>query len=58
VVELAAAAGVRRLLLTHHDPSHDDKTICEVEESARNLAKQLGSPIEVACAYEGLEISV
>jgi phosphoribosyl 1,2-cyclic phosphodiesterase len=58
VVELAAAAGVRRLVLTHHDPSHDDKTICEVEESARNLAKQLGSPIEVACAYEGLEISV
>ena len=27
VVELAALAGVRRLFLTHHDPSHDDEFI-------------------------------
>ena len=30
VVELAAAAGVRRLFLTHHDPSHDDKFIAAI----------------------------
>jgi len=58
VVELAAAAEVRRLLLTHHDPSHDDAAICAVEKRARALANRLGGPLEVACAYEGLEISL
>lgn len=56
VVELAAAAGVRCVLLTHHDPAHDDDFLRNLEKRARSLAKQIGSPIEVACAYEGLEV--
>lgn len=55
VVQLAAAAEVRRLLLTHHDPSHDDDFLGDVERRARELATQLGSAMEVTCAYEGLE---
>lgn len=58
VVELAAAAGAQRLLLTHHDPSHDDDFLRDVEARARALANQLGSPVEVTCAYEGLEVQV
>jgi phosphoribosyl 1,2-cyclic phosphodiesterase len=58
VVELAAAVGVRRLFLTHHDPSHDDEFIAAIEEKARELAERLGSPLEVCCAYEGCEITV
>jgi ribonuclease BN (tRNA processing enzyme) len=58
VVELAAAAGVRRLFLTHHDPSHDDAFVAEIEQRARQLAQRLGSSMEVSCAYEGCEIEV
>ncbi len=58
VVELAAAVGVRRLFLTHHDPSHDDEFIAGIERKAQDLAKRLGSPLEVRCAYEGCEITL
>ncbi len=33
----ARAAGVKRLVLTHHDPSHDDATIARIEREARSL---------------------
>jgi ribonuclease BN (tRNA processing enzyme) len=58
VVELAAAVGVRRLFLTHHDPSHDDEFVADIEKKARELAGRLGSPLEVCCAYEGCEITI
>jgi phosphoribosyl 1,2-cyclic phosphodiesterase len=58
VVELAAAAGVRRLYLTHHDPLHDDAFVSHIEQRARQLAQSLGSNMEVSCAYEGCEIEV
>jgi CheY-like chemotaxis protein len=58
VVELAAAAGVRRLALTHHDPSHDDDFIADVERQARSLAKARSPRLDVFCAFEGCEISL
>jgi phosphoribosyl 1,2-cyclic phosphodiesterase len=58
VVQLAAVAGVRRLFLTHHDPSHDDAFIARMEQRAQDLAQRLGSGMEVRCAYEGCEILV
>ena len=58
VVELAAVAGVRRLFLTHHDPSHDDKFIAGLERKAQELARSLSSKLEVCCAYEGCEITL
>jgi phosphoribosyl 1,2-cyclic phosphodiesterase len=58
VVELAVLAGVSRLFLTHHDPSHDDEFIAGVERNAQELARSLGSKLEVCCAYEGCEIIV
>ncbi|HLG94949.1 MAG TPA: MBL fold metallo-hydrolase [Bryobacteraceae bacterium] len=56
VVELAAAAGARCLILTHHDPSHDDAFLHDVEQRAKALARERGARMEVACAYEGLEL--
>jgi phosphoribosyl 1,2-cyclic phosphodiesterase len=58
VVQLAALAGVRRLFLTHHDPSHNDDFIAGVEREAQALARSLDSKLEVCCAYEGCEITL
>jgi CheY-like chemotaxis protein len=56
VVQIAAAAGVRRLALTHHDPGHDDHFVAEIERKARSLALQCGTGLDVCCAYEGCEL--
>jgi phosphoribosyl 1,2-cyclic phosphodiesterase len=56
VVKLAAAAGVRRLILTHHDPSHDDAFLTNLEARARALTQEIQSPTKVSCAFEGLEL--
>jgi CheY-like chemotaxis protein/phosphoribosyl 1,2-cyclic phosphodiesterase len=56
VVQIASAAGVRQVALTHHDPSHDDHFVANIERKARQLAVQLGTGLDVFCAYEGCEI--
>ena len=56
VVQIAAAAGVRRVALTHHDPGHDDQFIADIERKARSLALQRGTGLDVFCAFEGCEL--
>jgi CheY-like chemotaxis protein len=56
VVQIAAAARVRRVALTHHDPSHDDRFVADIERRARTLALQTGTGLDVFCAYEGCEL--
>jgi CheY-like chemotaxis protein len=58
VVQIAAAAGVRRVALTHHDPSHDDHFVAVIERRARTLALQRGTGLDVFCAYEGCDLVV
>lgn len=58
VVEIAAAAGVRRVALTHHDPNHDDAFVKDIEENARKVAERCGAKLEVLCAYEGCTINL
>lgn len=58
VVRIASAAGVKRVALTHHDPGHDDVFVAEIERRARALADELGTGIDVFCAYEGLELEM
>ncbi len=53
VVGAAAAANVKHLFLTHHDPSHDDDFLDQMEAKAREIAVSLGSPMEISCAREG-----
>jgi len=51
-VAVAKGAGIKRLILSHHDPFHDDE---QVREKQRNAQKAFP---ETICAYEGLRIRV
>ncbi len=50
--ELAAAAGVKQLVLFHHDPNYDDLLVASLEAQAQGMFPN------VAAAYEGMELSV
>jgi len=52
---IAAAANVKNLFLTHHDPTHDDDFLDGIEAKARDLVASLGSDLRVSCAREGFE---
>ena len=56
-VRVAAAAGVKRLALFHHDPSHDDATVDRLQREAQAMAEGT-SLVEVFAAYEGLTVSL
>lgn len=58
VTEIAAAANVKNLFLTHHDPTHDDAFLSRMEEQARAIAQASGSGLQVSCAYEGCEMTI
>lgn len=58
VTQIAAAANVKRLFLTHHDPIHTDDFLDRVQQRARSLAASLGSPMHISCAAEGYEEKV
>jgi phosphoribosyl 1,2-cyclic phosphodiesterase len=51
-VETAQKAGAKRLLLFHHEPTHDDDAIRQIEKYARRIL-----PL-TAAAYEGLNIDL
>ena len=53
-LRVAREAGARRLVMFHHDPSHDDPTIDRLLAETRALAS--GSGVEVLAAYEGLRL--
>jgi phosphoribosyl 1,2-cyclic phosphodiesterase len=55
-VSLALDAEVRKLLLFHHDPNHDDAMVDTMVESARRLARESGKELEVDGAREGEEL--
>ena len=58
VVALALDADVHKLLLFHHDPSHDDQVLDKMAECARALVRKSGKSLEVGPAREGAEISI
>jgi ribonuclease BN (tRNA processing enzyme) len=49
---VAKEAGVKQLVLYHHDPNHDDAVIAKKEENAKKLF------LNTVCAYEGLTIPI
>jgi phosphoribosyl 1,2-cyclic phosphodiesterase len=55
-VSLALDADVRKLLLFHHDPSHDDPSVDAIVEDARRLIRESGKELEVDAAREGEEV--
>jgi ribonuclease BN (tRNA processing enzyme) len=58
VVELAMEAGVKRLVLFHHDPDHDDGKVAAMAADAVEQALKAGSSLEVEAAREGSTISI
>lgn len=55
-VSLALDAKVRRLLLFHHDPGHDDTKVDAMVDDARRLICESGKELAVDGAREGDEI--
>ena len=53
VVEVAAAANVKRLFLFHHDPNHDDRFVTRMLSRARRLAAARNPRLKVNAAREG-----
>jgi phosphoribosyl 1,2-cyclic phosphodiesterase len=59
-VDLCHEAKAKKLALFHHEPTYDDEDIQRMhEESIRyeELTRD-GSPLEVICSYDGLEVRV
>ncbi len=54
--DVAIEAGARRLVLYHHDPTHDDPTIERLEAECQAHAMARRSTMEVVAAAEGLTI--
>ena len=57
-VDVAIAAGVERLVLFHHDPTHDDASMDGMQTAARARAAAQGESLDVLAAAEGLEVEV
>ena len=55
-VALALRAGVKKLVLFHHDPDHDDRTIDAFVKHARALVKKRNGKLKVEAAREGMVI--
>jgi phosphoribosyl 1,2-cyclic phosphodiesterase len=57
-VSLALNAGVRKLILFHHDPTHDDQMIDKMVQIARKVAAKSENYLEIEGAREGAEITL
>ena len=56
-VDFAAAWGIKRLVLFHHDPAYDDRKLFTLLQSARWYAEQMNvRGLEISLAREGTEI--
>jgi ribonuclease BN (tRNA processing enzyme) len=51
-IDVAKKAGVKRLALFHHEPTHDDKTMRKIEKQAKRLFRAS------VVAYQGMEIAL
>ena len=57
-VALAGDAGVKRLVLFHHEPEHGDEAIDALVAAARRQARSKGLPAEVLAAQEGTTLTL
>jgi phosphoribosyl 1,2-cyclic phosphodiesterase len=56
--ELAYKAGVKRLILFHHDPSRTDPEIAAIKLLCEDLAEKKNSDIRIEAAKEGTELEL
>jgi phosphoribosyl 1,2-cyclic phosphodiesterase len=59
-IDLAAQAGVKRLILFHHEPAYNDQALAALLETARLYRDKDPRPtdLEILLAYEGLELTL
>jgi HD-GYP domain-containing protein (c-di-GMP phosphodiesterase class II)/phosphoribosyl 1,2-cyclic phosphodiesterase len=57
-VDVALRAGVRELVLYHHDPERTDDALDEIERRATKVVRELRGKLRVRVAREGLELAV
>jgi phosphoribosyl 1,2-cyclic phosphodiesterase/DNA-binding response OmpR family regulator len=57
-VAVCRAAGVKRVALTHHDPSRDDDAIDRIVTKVRADLRHVASAMEVMAATEGSTLSI
>lgn len=53
VIDLAIAAGVKRLVLFHHDPDHSDSALDAIGMAAKQRVAEAGAPLTCEMAREG-----
>ena len=57
-VDLALEAGVRRLGLFHHDPTHSDDDVERIEERCRSRADRAGTRLDCFAVREGMSLDL
>jgi ribonuclease BN (tRNA processing enzyme) len=58
VLNLSHEAGVKKLVLFHHEPTHDDKQLESIERQARARAAKMKGKFKVIGAREGMILDV
>jgi phosphoribosyl 1,2-cyclic phosphodiesterase/CRP-like cAMP-binding protein len=56
--DLAILAGVKRLVLFHHDPSRTDRMVTRLAQRMLRRARKQGSNLDVIAAAEGLDLEL
>jgi phosphoribosyl 1,2-cyclic phosphodiesterase len=57
-VDLALAAGAKRLLFFYHHPDHDDRTIEAAVARERARVREKGASLDIDAAREGVEVRI
>ena len=57
-IDIAAKAGVKRLVLYHHDPDRSDDALDQIGKDAQQQARARAKGLEVVVAREGLELEI
>ena len=58
VLNLSQDSGVKKLVLFHHEPTHDDKQLEQIERTARTRAAKMKGKFKVVGAREGMVLDV
>ena len=58
VLELSKESDVKKLVLFHHEPTHDDRRLAEIERSTRARAQKMKGKFKVLMAREGQSVEV
>jgi ribonuclease BN (tRNA processing enzyme) len=58
VLNLSQESSVKKLILFHHEPTHDDKELERIERQARAKALKMKAKFKVLSAREGMVLDV